>query len=111
LAGVPSKVANNAAAGWGGDRALLFEKTGSAPLFVWKTIWDKPSDAGEFFDAYKALKEHLGEEESTVSISKTDGEIRWKANGYTTILKRVGDTVQIVRGSEVDATWASGLGI
>jgi hypothetical protein len=107
LAGVPAKVANGAAAGWGGDRALLFEKAGSAPLFVWKTVWDKPSDAGEFFVAYKALKEHLREDESFVS----NGEIQWRANGYTTILKRVGDTVQIVRGSEVDATWASGLGL
>jgi hypothetical protein len=107
LAGVPSKIANSAAAGWGGDRALLFEKDGSAPLFVWKTVWDKPSDAGEFFAAYKALKEHFGEDESVGS----NGEIQWRANGYTTILKRVGDTVQIVRGSEVDATWASGLGI
>src|SRR6201991_4795874 len=41
LAGVPMRDAVRAAAGWGGDRAYLFEREGGASLFVWKSFWDK----------------------------------------------------------------------
>jgi hypothetical protein len=102
MAGVPAKVANSAAAGWGGDRAFLFERKGATPLFVWKTFWDKPSDATEFFDAYRAMKAHQGEQENFVWSSSDKAEVHWQANGRTTILKRSGDAVIIARGAEVD---------
>src|SRR5205814_844767 len=61
LAGVDSKTALTASSGWGGDVACLFQKDGSKPLFVWRTVWDKQSDANEFLVAYKALMTHDGE--------------------------------------------------
>src|SRR5215207_3546213 len=55
LAGVTSDEAKRAAAGWGGDRSFAFEREGRAPLFVWRTVWDTPRDAQEFFRAYNQL--------------------------------------------------------
>jgi hypothetical protein len=106
MAGVPAKVATSAAAGWGGDRAFLFERNGATPLFVWKTLWDKPSDATEFFEAYRAMNAHQGEQENLVWSSGDKAEVHWQANGRTTILKRSGDAVIIVRGAEVDSAAA-----
>ncbi|MBW1872368.1 MAG: hypothetical protein JRJ19_09900 [Deltaproteobacteria bacterium] len=43
--------AGRKAAGWGGDRAVVFEKTASAELLlVWVVDWDTPADAADFFD-------------------------------------------------------------
>lgn len=38
------------AAGWDGDRFVLFNTTGGQGI-AWATVWDSPSDAAEFFDA------------------------------------------------------------
>jgi hypothetical protein len=73
MAGISEKEAVRAAAGWGGDRAYLFERAGSAPLFVWKTVWAV---------------------EQTV----------WHEGGRTTVVRRVGDTVIVIRGAEADAS-------
>jgi hypothetical protein len=47
LKGLARREAERAAAGWGGDRAYLFEREDggqSSPLFVWRTVWDTPPD-------------------------------------------------------------------
>ena len=38
-----------AAAGWDGDRYVLF-RTPEGEAIAWLTVWDSPVDAGEFFD-------------------------------------------------------------
>jgi hypothetical protein len=44
---------DKASEGWGGDRFQTFEhKPTGAVLVIWKTVWDTPQDAREFFDAY-----------------------------------------------------------
>lgn len=51
-----------AAAGWGGDRFLVFESPEGARLWVLSSAWDTPEDAAEFADAYRAgLTETYGE--------------------------------------------------
>jgi hypothetical protein len=103
MAGISEKDAARAASGWGGDRAYLFEKAGSTPLFVWKTAWDKTVDAVEFFDAYNALRRRNSVQ---VSVSLPPGEMAqtvWREGGRTTIVRRVGDTVIVIRGAEADA--------
>ncbi len=107
MAGVNEKIASTAAAGWGGDRAVLFQKDGFAPLFVWKIVWDKASDALEFQAAWKALKERQGENVTAIFESKNAAEIHWQKDGHSTILKRSGDSIEIVRGADTDATWAA----
>ena len=42
------------AAGWDGDRFVLFETTGGDGL-VWLTAWDSKIDAGEFYDLVDTL--------------------------------------------------------
>ncbi len=46
--------ANAAATGWDGDR-LVALMHGDDVALVWMTSWDTERDAGEFFDAYKAI--------------------------------------------------------
>lgn len=45
--------ANEAAAGWAGDRYLLFEK-GDEWQFFWRTLWRSPEEAEEFATALEA---------------------------------------------------------
>ncbi|HKC62887.1 MAG TPA: hypothetical protein VKB86_04585 [Pyrinomonadaceae bacterium] len=102
MAGISEKDAARAAAGWGGDRAYLFEKSGSAPLFVWKTVWDKPGDAVEFFDAYNALCRRSGTLLSASTQSSDVAQSSWREGGRTTLVRRAGDSVIVVRGAERD---------
>ena len=105
MAGVSDKDAVRAAAGWGGDRAYLFEKAGSAPLFVWKTVWDKATDAEEFFDAYNSLRRRRSTEVSGLtSTAKNAEQASWRDSGRLTLVRRTGDTVIVIRGSEADAS-------
>jgi len=103
MAGVPDRDATRAASGWGGDRAYLFERAGSTPLFVWKTVWDKQADAEEFFSAYNLL---LRARKGAQAVESSDAnEVKqdiWRDNGRTTIVRRAGDSVIIVRGAEAD---------
>lgn len=103
MAGVPERDAIRVAAGWGGDCAYLFERQGGAPLFVWKTVWEKPSDAQEFYKAYNLL------ERARKSVPVDDGyasgseaQAVWREGGRTTLMRREGDSVIIIRGAEAD---------
>jgi hypothetical protein len=102
MAGVAEKDAVRAAAGWGGDRAYLFEREGHAPLFIWKTVWDKRSDAEEFFNTYNALRKHQGAQEVATSANGGQSQITWQQDGRTTIVQRDGDNVTVARGVEAD---------
>jgi len=52
------KAAVKAAAGWGGDRYLLYEDTkNGATMLAQFTTWDTATDAVEFFDAYSERTE------------------------------------------------------
>jgi hypothetical protein len=52
------KAAVKAAAGWGGDRYLLYENAGAGSLMLAQyTTWDSANDAAEFFDAYSERTE------------------------------------------------------
>jgi hypothetical protein len=103
LAGMNREAALRAAAGWGGDRAFLFERPNSAPLFVWKTIWDKPSDALEFFRAYDALERQRGARHTDdASIAGESSLVKWSDGNRTTLAQLSGDRVLIIRGADAD---------
>jgi hypothetical protein len=56
LSGANRKLAARRAAGWGGDRAAVFERTkGGGLLLVWVTDWDTPADAAEFMDGMEEV--------------------------------------------------------
>jgi hypothetical protein len=55
--GVGAEVAARAAAGWGGDRLLAYQRSGAdaPPLLVHITTWDSEADALEFSDASRQV--------------------------------------------------------
>jgi len=106
MAGVLEKEATRAATGWGGDRAYLFERPGGTPLFVWKTVWDRPVEAQEFFDAYNSLRRSTGAQIGEYSATGDVAYAVWRESGRTTILRRSGDTVIVIRGAEADVRTA-----
>jgi hypothetical protein len=100
LAGVSAEESGRAAAGWGGDRAFLFEREGRSPLFVWQTVWDTPAEAREFFRAYNTLRQQGG------ATEETSGEATrrvWREGETLNIVVLEGDGVRIVRGARADA--------
>jgi len=99
LAGAGAEESVRAAAGWGGDRAYLFERGGRRPLFVWQTLWDTPADANEFFRAYASLGGGGG-----TAAGPAGGERRlvWSEGGVETIARLEGDGVLVVRGAAED---------
>jgi hypothetical protein len=106
MASLANGEATRAAAGWGGDRAYLFERAGQSSgqsLFVWKTVWDKTVDAEEFFDAYNGLQRRRGAVQDGGPVASGDeSRMVWREAGRTTLARRAGDSVIIIRGTEAD---------
>jgi len=109
-AGVSDEEAVRAAAGWGGDRAYLFEGERGAQLFVWKSVWDRREDAQEFFRAYNALQQRRNAVQAVkTSNSGDESQSVWRENGRMTIAQLSGDSVIIVRGLESNVETALNL--
>ncbi|HEV2765738.1 MAG TPA: hypothetical protein VGV38_22325 [Pyrinomonadaceae bacterium] len=95
--------ASRAAAGWGGDRAYVFEREGSAALFVWQTVWDRREDAQEFFRAYGALQRSRGAASADAALAHVgDAQTLWRKDNLLTLVRLEGDSVLILRGTEAD---------
>ncbi|MDT5269515.1 MAG: hypothetical protein QOH49_1701 [Acidobacteriota bacterium] len=103
MAGVTADEARRAAAGWGGDRSFVFEREGRAPLFVWRTVWDTPRDAQEFFRAYNLMLQRRAAP-GTAALGESERE--WREGAALTRVRLEGDAVTIVRGAEQDAAEA-----
>ncbi|MFL6208358.1 MAG: hypothetical protein ACJ74W_05880 [Pyrinomonadaceae bacterium] len=98
-----AQAAARAASGWQGDRAYLFERAGSAPLFVWQTVWAKSEDAQEFFRAYNALERGRATAATDAfAVAAAQPQAGWRAGNTLTLMRLAGDTVLIVRGGEAD---------
>jgi hypothetical protein len=101
---LPAAEATRAAAGWGGDRAYLFERARSKPLFVWKTYWDKPAEAAEFFRAYNTLRGKAGD---TRDGADDPAQFVWRdPQARLTIVRIEQEQVLVIRGAEADARGA-----
>jgi hypothetical protein len=53
--GLARTVADEAGAGWGGDRAVIAAGPDEAFAVSWRSVWDTPADAAEFADAYRDI--------------------------------------------------------
>ncbi|MFL6227861.1 MAG: hypothetical protein ACJ741_03680 [Pyrinomonadaceae bacterium] len=95
--------AARAAAGWGGDRAYLFERAQGGALFVWKSGWDTAQDAQEFFRAYNTLERARG---ASASAGTNQSEKTWREGDTFTLVRLAGDAVLILRGRESDVAQA-----
>jgi hypothetical protein len=57
--GVDAATADEAAAGWGGDRATVATGPDGAFGLVWHLAWDSQADADQFAAAYETIREEL----------------------------------------------------
>ena len=103
LKALTAKEAATAAAGWGGDRAYLFEREDHAPLFVWQTVWDKPEDAAEFFRAYNTLQRTRATEADSTFVGG-QAHTAWREGDALTLVRQDGDAVLVVRAAGADAS-------
>lgn len=90
------KNANDAAAGWGGDRYSAIKREDGEIIGFLATTWDTPKDAKEFYDAYvESLKGRFPAADNTkpeAGVARTDkGKV---------FVKLVGNNVFIVDGGD-----------
>ena len=85
-----------AAAGWGGDRYALYETGKPDEIFVAQvTVWDTPSDAREFFDAYaKRTAKRYTEAKESNKIER----IEWETPTGRAVMELRGSRVAILEG-------------
>jgi len=57
--GVSAPEAEDAAAGWGGDRAVIVNGPDGAFAVAWRLAWDSAADAAAFVDAYRIVVDGL----------------------------------------------------
>ena len=104
--GVSERDAVRAAAGWGGDCAYLFERARHAPLFIWRTVWDKREDAQEFYHAYNDVQRRNAAPADTALSPRGELAMAWREGELLTLVRLHGDTVLILRGTEEDIAQA-----
>jgi hypothetical protein len=113
LKGLARREAEHAAAGWGGDRAYLFEREeggDSSSLFVWRTVWDTAADAREFFRAYNLLERGRGGAgEESGDVRAGAAQTLWRSGPLLTAVRAEGDSVTILRGRDGEVRAALGL--
>jgi hypothetical protein len=95
-----ARYSKDAAAGWGGDRFMLYEQPGTNNLVVTQlTVWDSPQDAKEFFEAYSArtLRRYLGAK--PLSGSESNGQIaEWRTSQGDVMMEMRQSRVLIIEG-------------
>lgn len=76
LSGANRKMAAERAAGWGGDRAAVFERSkGGGLLLVWVTDWDTPADAAGFMDGMEDVLARRTSENRTRHLEMWDRRV------------------------------------
>jgi hypothetical protein len=96
---VPRRAARTAAAGWGGDRYVLFEnKVTRATVLIEYTSWDTAADAKEFFDAYSERTEKRYKVSRPTEVSGKPGVYQTN-EGLVSIEMRDRDVV-IIEGAQ-----------
>ncbi len=86
--------AEQAAAGWDGDRMGVWQDAEGRSLVLWQTVWDSSAEAVEFEEAYRALIPARFE-----GASATD-DTWWDAPSVAVGLLREDDRVLIVWGPD-----------
>jgi len=71
--GLSRNVANEAGAGWGGDRAVIATGPNDTFAVSWRSVWDTAADAGEFADAYRQIADALPF--SAAVVEGSDGSV------------------------------------
>jgi hypothetical protein len=89
-----SRAAADAAAGWGGDRYVVFQNPESgAILMVMRLIWDSEEEAAEFYDAYGTFGE------SRFGSEPTPGGACWEVDDAICVYQAGRETLLILAPS------------
>jgi len=70
--GVSASIADQAAAGWGGDRLAAVSGPAGAFLLAWHLTWDTTADADQFAAAYATARTRLAFKSRLVRLSSRD---------------------------------------
>lgn len=85
-----AKSVNSAAAGWGGDRYVVYYNSkDDVTSLVWYTLWDTERDAREFAQAYRKLE--------SVGVTRNNAVTRSYKNLYTSPVVVKGKKVIILK--------------
>jgi hypothetical protein len=98
-----SDESKQAAAGWAGDRFVVYEGTDPAQVFFAQlTAWDSENDSQEFFDVYAKRTEKRYPEARPLTESMGGGKSverrEWKTSAGNVVLERRGLRVLILEG-------------
>lgn len=97
--GIQADRAARAAAGWGGDRLLLFRDASGRHALVSLSAWDTARDATEFFGAVRDLRAAKG------SVApRGDGRLEWAAPGRAGYAAMSGSQVVLVISPDAEIT-------
>jgi hypothetical protein len=97
-----AKLSKQAAAGWGGDRFVIYEGPRNSGIFLAQvTAWDTPADAQEFFNAYtkrtvKRLRDVSAFHDDTSNADNRRSE--WRAPSGNGVINLRGSRVVILEG-------------
>jgi hypothetical protein len=90
----------DAAAGWGGDRAVLLGR-GEDRALVARWTWDTPRDADEFLAALRSWGD------DGLPDSTPEGEDGWRTPDGAAALHRAGDAITLVLAPDLSAARAA----
>jgi hypothetical protein len=92
-----------AAAGWDGDRFIVFSGPDEALALAWITTWDSEQDAREFARAYARVQsKKIGEAAAPIGDEFPDDLVRTSKAGATFEIVRKGVDVAVVEGFAAD---------
>lgn len=100
-----SREAKRAAAGWGGDRYVLYETGKPGEVFVAQlTAWDTQADAREFFDAYaKRTAKRYADARELKTAGVNGPRIEWETDAGRAVMEMRGSRVAILEGLHAKA--------
>lgn len=100
---LPTMVAARVAAGWGGDRYVVFyHEADDALVMAWRLVWDDPRDALEFAEAYPTYAAALFNAETE---AQPDGSACWSGLDVICYLQTDGESL-VVRAPDTDTAAA-----
>jgi hypothetical protein len=92
------QTANRAAAGWGGDRYRLVERSDGQLAFILQTSWDTATDADEFAAALgQGLRKRFGADRAD---SSTGDRVLIPSAGQASMIVKRGSDVLLVMGPD-----------
>jgi hypothetical protein len=95
-----------AAAGWGGDRFVLYGLDGGPRLLHLKVVWDSTADAHEFWSSFVASMQNRGG-----NLQLGEGNLTWRSGARGLRAALAGDAVTLLAANDSAALTAASAAI